>query len=128
MARTTTMSNELPRPAGPYSHAVGDGRTVYSSGQGGASADGILSDDVAAQCAQCFSNVLVALASSGAHETDVVKVTVYLTDTKDFAVMNAAYAAAFSDPYPARTTVYVTLPSGMAIEVDAIAIIKESVQ
>lgn len=123
MARTTTMSGKLPEPAGPYSHAVGDGRTVYSSGQGGAAADGTLSKDVAEQCAQCFSNVLVALAAGGADETDVVKVTVYLTDTNDFAEMNAAYASAFSDPYPARTTVYVTLPTGMAIEVDAIAII-----
>ena len=125
MARVTSMSAELPEPAGPYSHAVGDGSTVYSSGQGGASADGTLSEDVSAQCVQCFANVLVALASSGASETDVVKVTVYLTDTSHFGAMNTAYAAAFSHPYPARTTVYVTLPPGMAIEVDAIAIIKE---
>lgn len=125
MARVTSMSDELPKPAGPYSHAVGDGTTVYSSGQSGASADGTLSDDVAAQCAQCFTNVLGALAAGGASETDVVKVTVYLTETSHFADMNTAYAAAFSHPYPARTTVYVTLPPGMAIEVDAIAIIKE---
>lgn len=123
--RVTSMSDKLPAPAGPYSHAVGDGTTVYTSGQGGASADGVLSADVAAQCVQCFANVLGALEAGGASETDVVKVTVYLTDTNHFAAMNAAYASAFSHPYPARTTVYVTLPPGMAIEVDAIAIIKE---
>lgn len=122
MARMTTMSKELPEPAGPYSHAVSGGRAVYSSGQGGARPDGTISADVSEQCVQCFSNVLVALEAGGASEADVVKVTVYLTDTNDFAAMNAAYAAAFSDPYPARTTVYVTLPSGMAIEVDAIAV------
>ncbi len=125
MARVTSMSDDLPEPAGPYSHAVGDSTTVYSSGQGGASADGTLSSDVSEQCTQCFANVLGALAAGGAAETDVVKITVYLTDTSHFADMNRAYAAAFSHPYPARTTVYVTLPPGMAIEVDAIAIIKE---
>lgn len=125
MVRVTSMSDDLPAPAGPYSHAVGDGTTVYSSGQGGASADGALSESVATQCAQCFSNVLGALAAGGASEIDVVKVTVYLTDTAHFAEMNVAYAAAFTHPYPARTTVYVTLPAGMVIEVDAIAIIKE---
>lgn len=123
MARTTTMSDDLPRPAGPYSHAVRGDRSVYSSGQGGARPDGTMSTDVSEQCEQCFRNVLVALEAGGASETDVVKVTVYLTDTNDFAAMNAAYAAAFSDPYPARTTVYVTLPPGMAIEVDAVAVI-----
>ncbi|MEO8908423.1 MAG: Rid family hydrolase [Microbacteriaceae bacterium] len=122
MVRITQVSSTLPRPAGPYSHAAGFAGIVYSAGQGGADAGGELPADVATQFAQCFENVLAALAAGGASEKDVVKVNVYLTALENFAAMNEAYAAAFSDPYPARTTVYVTLPAGMLIEVDATAI------
>lgn len=126
MARITQFSSSLPRPAGPYSHAAGSVGTVYSSGQGGANSHGELSADVATQFAQCFENVLAALVAGGACETDVVKVNVYLAALENFPAMNEAYAAAFTDPYPARTTVYVTLPAGMLIEVDAVAITQES--
>ena len=55
-------------------------------------------------------------------ERDVVKLTVYLTDVADFAAMNEAYESTFTEPYPARTTVYVTLPPQMLIEADVVAI------
>ncbi|WP_308467239.1 RidA family protein [Rathayibacter soli] len=128
MTRRTQVSSTLPRPAGPYSHSASVGGIVYSAGQGGADAAGTLSTDAGTQFTQCFENVLAALAAGGASETDIVKVTVYLTDLDNFTAMNTAYAAAFSDPYPARTTVYVTLPVGMLIEVDATAITQEPQQ
>ena len=53
---------------------------------------------------------------------DVVKVDVYLIDMADFAAMNTVYAAVFSSPYPARTTVAVAgLPLGARIEVELVA-------
>lgn len=47
----------------------------------------------------------------------------YLTDTQYFAAMNEVYRSYFDEPFPARTTVYVTLPAGMLIEVDALAVL-----
>jgi len=122
MARSTTMAAGLPKPAGPYSHVAAVGGVSFASGQGGADAQGRLADGAAAQSEQCFRNLLTALEAAGLGETDVVKVTVYLTDVADFPAMNEAYAAAFSSPYPARTTVYVTLPPGMLIEADVVAV------
>jgi 2-iminobutanoate/2-iminopropanoate deaminase len=53
---------------------------------------------------------------------DVVNVDVYLIDMADFAAMNTVYAAVFSSPYPARTTVAVEgLPLGARIEVELVA-------
>lgn len=122
MARSTTTAPGLPRPAGPYSHVAGTAGVHYASGQAGADGEGRLADGIAAQSRQCFRNLLTALEAAGAGEADVVKVTVYLTDVADFAAMNEVYADVFSSPYPARTTVYVTLPPGMLIEADVVAL------
>jgi 2-iminobutanoate/2-iminopropanoate deaminase len=122
MARGTTTAPGLPRPAGPYSHVAGVGGVHYASGQAGADAEGRLADGIAAQARQCFENLLIALQAAGAGEADVVKVNVYLTDVADFAAMNEEYSSVFSSPYPARTTVYVTLPPGMLIEADVVAL------
>ncbi len=40
--------------------------------------------------------------------------------------MNDAYRTMLSEPYPARTTVYVGLPAGMKVEIDAIAVLSET--
>lgn len=121
MPRTAASTTSAPPPAGPYSQAVRAGSLVVCAGQGGHRLDGTIADDITAQTEQCLANVLAALAAGGATEADVVKVGVYLTDVGDFAAMNEVYARTFAAPYPVRTTVYVGLPAGMLIEVDAIA-------
>jgi enamine deaminase RidA (YjgF/YER057c/UK114 family) len=53
---------------------------------------------------------------------------VYLTDVEHFAEMNEIYDAYFAEqgltaPPAARTTVYVGLPPGLLIEIDALAVL-----
>ncbi len=98
---------------------------VFSAGQSGHTPDGQLALDVGAQTRQCLANVLAVLESAGATESDVVKVGVYLTDVAHFAAMNEVYATVFGSPYPARTTVYVGLPPGLLVEIDAVAVLPE---
>jgi enamine deaminase RidA (YjgF/YER057c/UK114 family) len=51
----------------------------------------------------------------------VVKLTVYLTDLANFALVNETMAAYFQPPYPARAAVGVaSLPRGAQVEIDAI--------
>jgi 2-iminobutanoate/2-iminopropanoate deaminase len=123
MTRQAFSTDQAPPPAGPYSQSVRAGGVVVCAGQAGMTTDGVMLDGVAAQTEQCLANVLAALAASGATEQDVVRVNVYLTDVDHFAAMNEVYARTFSEPYPVRTTVYVTLPPGMLIEVDAMAVV-----
>ncbi len=109
---------------GPYSHAVWAGDLLYLSGQTplDPTTGQLLDGDVAAQAAQCFSNLFGVLAAAGLTPGHVVKVNVYLTDMADFAAMNAVYAAQFEPPYPARTTVAVAgLPRNARIEIEMIA-------
>jgi len=52
----------------------------------------------------------------------VVKVTLYLTNMRDFAAVNEVYAKHFGISKPARSTVEVSgLPKGALVEIDAIA-------
>ncbi|HZC72280.1 MAG TPA: Rid family detoxifying hydrolase [Jatrophihabitans sp.] len=123
MSRHAATTDQAPSPAGPYSQSIRAGNVVVCAGQAGAVPAGELLDGITAQTEQCLHNVLAALAASGAQEEDIVRVNVYLTDVDDFAAMNEVYARTFSRPYPARTTVYVTLPAGMLIEIDAMAVV-----
>ena len=54
---------------------------------------------------------------------DVLRVGVFLVHRSDFAGMNEIYRTFFSDPPPARTTVYVGLPGDLRVEIDALAVL-----
>ena len=55
--------------------------------------------------------------------TDIVSVTVYVTDLDDVAKMNEVYKKLMPDPKPARATVQVAgLIGGAKIEISAIAV------
>jgi enamine deaminase RidA (YjgF/YER057c/UK114 family) len=54
---------------------------------------------------------------------DVGRMGVFLTTPDHFAAMNSAYAEYWGDAEPpARTTVFVGLPAGMLVEIDAVAV------
>ena len=120
--RQTGSSQNLPAPAGPYSPAVRIEATVACAGQAGFAADGTLASGIADQTRQALRNVDAALRSVGSSLDEVLHVRVYLTEIVDFEPMNRVYAEFFSHPYPARTTVYVGLPPGLLVEIDAIAV------
>ncbi len=123
MARQGSSAPGTPPPAGPYTPAVRIGSIVAGSGQVGITADGLVLDGVAAQTRQAFTNLLAHLASAGASAADVISVRVFLTDVEHFDAMNEVYREFFSDPYPARSTIYVGLPAGLLVEIDAMAVL-----
>ena len=110
----------MSKPLGPYSPVVRAGDFVIVSGQGGIADGAIVDGGVAAQTTQTMANLAERLAEAGCTLGDVVKTTCFLTDMDTFATFNAAYAEAFGDHRPARSTVEVSaLPAGMAVEVEA---------
>jgi 2-iminobutanoate/2-iminopropanoate deaminase len=109
------------KPLGPYSPVVRSGEWVVTSGQ-----IGPVDGSVAEQTEAALDNVRALLDAHGASLGDVVKTTVFLVDIGDFAAMNEAYAKAFGDHRPARSTVAVSaLPAGARVEVEAWARIGE---
>jgi 2-iminobutanoate/2-iminopropanoate deaminase len=123
MARTTNPTEAAPLPPGPFSQHARVGDVVAVAGQVGITPDGSVLDDVAKQTAQALRNVMAVLDAAGAGEADIISVRVFLTDTDHFEEMNEVYATFFSQPRPARTTVYVGLPAGLLVEIDALAVI-----
>jgi 2-iminobutanoate/2-iminopropanoate deaminase len=108
------------KPLGPYSPFVRAGDFIIVSGQGGVVDGVIVEGGVTAQTEQTMRNVADRLADAGASLNDVVKTLCFLTDMGTFAEFNEAYAAAFGDHRPARSTVEVSaLPLGMNVEVEA---------
>jgi enamine deaminase RidA (YjgF/YER057c/UK114 family) len=71
-----------------------------------------------------MENIKAVLEAAGSSMKDVVKTTVYLTDTKDFAGMNEVFKQYFPVDPPGRVTVIVRLPlPELLVEVDATAVI-----
>ncbi|MBX9690443.1 MAG: RidA family protein [Candidatus Obscuribacterales bacterium] len=134
------VEEPAPAPLGSYSHAIRAGNLLYLSGQGcrdpltgmeaGLKLDEegkILSYDIEAQTHGCIANLERVLKAAGLGLKDLVDMTIFLADMKDFAAYNKVYAEYFSfaEP-PARTTIQAAaLPGRNFIEIKAIAIFKD---
>ena len=116
-------SDSAPAAIGPYSQAIKAGPLVFLSGQIPLDPKSmeVVSDDIAAQTHQVFKNLIAVADAAGGSLSNAAKLTIYLTDLGDFAVVNEIMAGYFSEPYPARATIQVSaLPKGSAVEIDAI--------
>jgi 2-iminobutanoate/2-iminopropanoate deaminase len=110
-------------PKFPFSSAIRAGDYIFVSGQvGHTDAQGREITGVETQVRQCLENMKRVLAAAGLSLDDVVKVTVFLRNEKDFAKMNEVYQSYFTKDRPARSTVIagLVLPS-MLIEMECIA-------
>ena len=107
-----------------FSHAGVAGDLVFVAGTLGTGDDLRLVDGgVGPETTQTLVNMGRILAGSGAGWDDVAKVSVYLADMADFATMNEAYGAFFSDTPPARITVGgLDLALGARVEMECIAL------
>jgi 2-iminobutanoate/2-iminopropanoate deaminase len=117
-------TKNAPAAIGPYSQGIEANGFVYVSGQlpinpaTGEFAEG----GIKAEARQSLANIRNILAEAGLTMGNVVKVTVLMTDIKDFAAVNEVYAEFFEAPYPARSAFAVAaLPKGADIEIEAIA-------
>jgi 2-iminobutanoate/2-iminopropanoate deaminase len=122
MAVDPDSTPSAPPAAGPYSPAVRAGDWIVLAGQVGLdpSGGGIVAGGVEAQARQALANIAAVLRDCGVALSDVAKTTVFVTDIGQFGVVNAAYAEAFGDHRPARSTVQVAaLPGGAEVEIEA---------
>ena len=122
--RNAVLTEQAPKPLGPYSQAIVEGDFLFVAGQGCTNpVTGKLElGDARSETKRVFENIRAILAAAGSSLDDVVKCNVYLRDITDFAAMNEVYATFFSAPYPARTTIQAgALPGGIAVEIECIA-------
>ncbi len=109
----------------PFSPGVLVGDTLYLSGVIGSDANGqLVPGGFEPEMRQAFANAQAVLKATAMDFGDVVSVTVYLGDIKDFPQMNQIYKEYFkNEPLPARSTVAVKdLVRGARLEVTMTAV------
>ena len=131
---------ELARPSG-FSHAVSVaggsvgggaavGRMVFLAGQTGVDRDGNVADGgVVPQFERAMTNLLTALGAAGGLPSDLVSLTIYLTDMADYQAhareIGAVWRRLAGTEYPAMAAVGVTrlwLPE-LLVEIQGIAVV-----
>lgn len=117
-------TENAPAAIGPYSQAVKYNGLLYTSGQIALKLNGeMVENDIKKQTRQIFTNIEAILESNDISMNEVLKVNIFLTDMKDFGVVNVIMAEIFGDHKPVRSTIEVkALPKNAMIEMDIIAI------
>lgn len=117
-------TTNAPAAVGPYSQGMEAGGFVYVSGQLPLNPETmkLIEGDIKAATKLCLENAKAILSQAGATFNQVVKVTVYLKDIKQFADMNSVYAEYFTEHKPARAAFEVAnLPLNADVEIEMIA-------
>ena len=125
----TGMAEKGPRyaigkknPNLPFHPAVRAGDFIFVSGQVAKDADGNMVEGTIEEETQATIDAIRRiLAEDGATLDDVVRVTTYLQDTRDFGRYNKVFGANFTNAGLARTTVEAKAVINTKIEMDAIA-------
>lgn len=116
-------TDAAPTPVGAYTQAVQAGNLLFLSGQIPLNpANGVVeTGSIALQARLVLNNIKAVVSAAGATLSNVVQVTLYVTDMKSFPAVNEVYAEFFSTNPPARSCVeVVALPKNVGIEIDAI--------
>jgi 2-iminobutanoate/2-iminopropanoate deaminase len=115
-------------PTGPWSPGVKaqPGEMLFIAGCVSVEADGsvVAPGDIVAQTHQVMKNFRAVVGAAGMEMSDVVKITNYLVDVRDYPAMAAVRQQYLQEPYPASTMVEVTgfLYQGLLVEIEGIAI------
>jgi 2-iminobutanoate/2-iminopropanoate deaminase len=113
-----------PNPVARYSQGILVDHTLYVQGVIALDPESgeLIDKGIEHQTRRVFDSIRAIVEGAGMGMADVVKVTVFLSDLKDFSKFNEVYNSYFpEDPPPVRTTVQAKMPFGALIEAEAIA-------
>ena len=128
MKKNIISTSKAPAAVGTYSQAVSatGGITIYLSGQIPLVPETmeIVDGGIENEIHQVFKNLTAVCEEAGGDLNNIVKLNIFLTDLKNFAVLNEIMATYFDKPYPARAAIGVNeLPKGVNIEMDGVMVI-----
>tara|TARA_B100000886_G_C20344078_1_gene457894 strand:+ start:114 stop:584 length:471 start_codon:yes stop_codon:yes gene_type:complete len=126
MQKEIISTENAPQAIGPYSQAVKAGNLMFISGQIplDPKTGDLVSEFIDEQAKQVLNNIKSICEAAGQSIDDIVKISIFLTDLENFAIVNEVMKEYFAEPYPARATVEVSgLPLGVKVEIEAIVLI-----
>ena len=126
MIKKVFSTGRAPGAIGPYSQAVMAGGLIYTSGQIpiDPATGSLVRDSVEKEASRVLENIKCIIEEAGSSLEKVLKVTVYLTDLRDFEAVNRVYAGYFDKTPPARSCIQAAaLPKGVRVEMDAVALL-----
>ncbi len=115
---------QAPKAVGTYSQGVEINGTFYFSGQIGINPETsqMVSTGFKHELEQILKNIDHLLKGCDLTRENIFKTTIFLTDLKNFSLVNEAYTKFFSLPYPARSCVEVSrLPKDALVEIEVLA-------
>jgi 2-iminobutanoate/2-iminopropanoate deaminase len=124
MAKKVFQSKTMPSTKAPYSQAIIYGKLLFVSGQIAfdPNKNGVISGTIEHETELAMNNIRSIIKEAGSSMKKVLKVTVYLTDMKEFHKFNSVYKQYFENDPPARSCVEVKcLPFDAKVEIEAIA-------
>jgi enamine deaminase RidA (YjgF/YER057c/UK114 family) len=121
-----------PRPKGYANGVVANGSTLYIAGMIGWDAEGKFhSDDFAAQARQALKNIAEVLRAAGGVPENIVRMTWYVTDKREYLAASRDVGQAFREiigAYNAAMTaveVKSLLEERAKVEIEATAVLPE---
>ena len=125
MKKEIIYTKDAPEPIGPYNQAIKIERTLYVSGQiplipGKME---LVNNDLEKETIQVMKNIEAILLKANMTFGNVVKTTIFLSDMRNFEIVNKIYSRYFNrEKAPARETVEVSnLPKYVRLEISVIA-------
>jgi 2-iminobutanoate/2-iminopropanoate deaminase len=125
VTREVVLTDQAPRPIGPYSQAIKANGFVFISGQVAfdPATGNLITGGIEQQTEQVMKNLSAVLQAAGSSWEKVVKTSVFLKNMSEFGQMNEIYGKFCKNAPPARSTVEVArLPKDVAVEIDVIAL------
>ena len=117
-------TKNAPEPIGPYNQAILIDGTLYASGQVAINPENgqFENETIESETKRVLKNIEAVLRGANMVFSDIIKVSIFITNMDDFGIINEIYASCFTDYFPARETVQVVrLPKNARIEISVIA-------
>jgi 2-iminobutanoate/2-iminopropanoate deaminase len=116
--------SDAPKPIAPYSQAIMTGETLYVSGQIAINpyTGELITGDVQSQTRQIMENIRAILKEVDMDFSNVVKVSIFLSDIMIYKEVNEVYGTYFTEEPPAREAMQAAaLPMNVDVEISCVA-------
>lgn len=123
--RKIISTTNAPAAIGPYNQAILVNDTLYCSGQIAINPQTgtLVLTSIAEEAHQVLKNLKAVLDAAEMSFSEVVKVSIFMSDMSHYAAVNEVYGKYFTENPPAREAVAVKgLPLNVNVEISCIAV------